>query len=64
MRPYLISDFPIVYPKFDKEEATARDAGRVGRSPLDIVTKIGGLATKASGERFSSFFKVMGSRER
>jgi hypothetical protein len=56
--------FPIVYPKFDKEEATARDAGRVGRSPLDIVTKIGGLATKASGERFSSFFKVMGSRER
>jgi RecB family endonuclease NucS len=55
--------FPIVYPKFDKEEAATRDEGKVGRSPLDIVTKIGGLATKASGERFSSFFKVMGSRE-
>jgi hypothetical protein len=56
--------FPIVYPKFDAKEAEARDAGAVGRSPIDIMTKIGGLATKASGERFSSFFKVMGSRER
>jgi hypothetical protein len=55
--------FPIVYPKFDKKEAEFRDAGAVGRSPIDIITKIGGLATKASGERFSSFFKVMGSRE-
>ena len=56
--------FPIVYPKFDKEEADARDAGKVARSPIDIVTKIGGLAGKASGDRFSSFFKVLGSREK
>lgn len=56
--------FPIIYPRFDKDEVQARDAGRVGRSPVDIVTKIGGLATKASGERFSSFFKVLGSREK
>lgn len=55
--------FPIVFPKFDKQEAIARDAGVVGRSPIDIVTKIGGLATKASGERFGSFFQVLGSRE-
>lgn len=55
--------FPIVYPRFDKNEAAARDAGRVGRSPMDIVTKIGGLAGKASGDKFSSFFKVLGSRE-
>ena len=56
--------FPIVYPQFDKKEAADRDAGRVGRSPMDIVTKIGGLAGKASGDKFSSFFKVLGSRER
>lgn len=55
--------FPIVYPKFDKKEADARDTAQVGRSPLDIITKIGGLAGKASGERFSSFFKVLGSRK-
>jgi len=54
--------FPIVYPKFDKIEAKERNEGRVGRSPMDIVSKIGGLATKASGERFNSFFKVLGSR--
>ena len=54
--------FPIVYPQFDKEEAKERDNGNVGRSPMDIITKIGGLATKASGERFGSFFKVLGSR--
>ena len=36
--------FPIVYPRFDDEEAQARDAGRVGRSPKDILEKIGGLA--------------------
>jgi len=55
--------FPIVYPHFDKKEAADRDAGKVGRSPMDIVTKLGGLAGKASGDRFSSFFKVLGSRE-
>ena len=55
--------FPIVYPKFDKKEAEARDAGRVGRSPVDIITKIGGLAGTASGKKFSSFFKVLESRK-
>jgi len=56
------SFFPIVYPKFDKSEAEERDAGIVGRNPYDIITKIGGIASKASGERFGSFFKVLGSR--
>jgi hypothetical protein len=41
-----------------------RDAGTVGRDPVDIMTKIGGLATKASGERFSSFFQVLGSQSK
>jgi len=54
--------FPIVYPQFKKEEADARRRGQVGRSALDIVSKLGGLAGKASGEKFSSFFKVLGSR--
>lgn len=56
--------FPVIYPQWDEREASERDAGRVGRSPYDIVTKIGGLATKASGERFNSFFKVLGSPAR
>ena len=60
--PLKSSFFPIVYPKPEKEEMAERDSGKVGRNPVDIVTKIGGLATKASGERFSSFFKVLGSR--
>eukprot|EP00544_Gedaniella_sp_CCMP2646_P010989 CAMPEP_0202481992 /NCGR_PEP_ID=MMETSP1361-20130828/1452_1 /ASSEMBLY_ACC=CAM_ASM_000849 /TAXON_ID=210615 /ORGANISM="Staurosira complex sp., Strain CCMP2646" /LENGTH=402 /DNA_ID=CAMNT_0049109679 /DNA_START=39 /DNA_END=1247 /DNA_ORIENTATION=+ len=55
--------FPVIYPHFDIQEAKDRDAGKVGRSPMDIVTKIGGLAGKASGKRFSSFFKVLDSRE-
>lgn len=54
--------FPIIYPQFDKKEADARDVGKVGRSPRDIVEKIGGLAGKASGDKFFSFFKVLGSR--
>eukprot|EP00552_Chaetoceros_brevis_P001678 CAMPEP_0197740544 /NCGR_PEP_ID=MMETSP1435-20131217/24484_1 /TAXON_ID=426625 /ORGANISM="Chaetoceros brevis, Strain CCMP164" /LENGTH=173 /DNA_ID=CAMNT_0043330271 /DNA_START=22 /DNA_END=543 /DNA_ORIENTATION=+ len=54
--------FPIVYPTFDKSEAADRDSGQVGRSPRDIVGKLGGLAGKASGEKFFSFFKVLGSR--
>lgn len=53
--------FPILYPRFDKEEAAARDAGRVRRSPVDMVSKIGGMATAASGEKFRSFFQVLGS---
>lgn len=54
--------FPRVYPQFDNYEAEQRDNGKVGRSPRDIVGKIGGLAGKASGEKFLSFFKVLGSR--
>jgi len=54
--------FPIVYPAFNQKEAQDRDAGTVGRSPRDIVSKLGGLAGKASGEKFFSFFKVLGSR--
>lgn len=61
-KPLKSSFFPIVYPKFDKIEAAERDSGKVGRNPADIVMKIGGLATKASGDRFSSFFQVLGSR--
>jgi len=33
------SFFPIVYPQFDKSEAAERDSGKVGRNPVDIVTK-------------------------
>lgn len=54
--------FPIIYPKFDKQEVDDRDAGRVGRSPKDIVMKIGGLAGSASGKKFLSFFQVLGSQ--
>jgi len=54
--------FPIVYPRFDNSEAEQRDNGKVGRSPKDIIGKIGGLAGKASGDKFLSFFKVLGSR--
>lgn len=57
------SYFPIVYPNFNKEEAIKRDNGKVGRSPADIITKIGGLVSKASSERFGSFFQVLGSRD-
>ena len=54
--------FPIVYPRFEESEARSRDSGSVGRDPRDIISKIGGLAGKASGEKFSSFFKVLGSQ--
>lgn len=54
--------FPIIYPQFNPKEAIARDEGKVGRSPVDIIRKIGGLAGAASGEKFYSFFKVLGSR--
>jgi ectoine hydroxylase-related dioxygenase (phytanoyl-CoA dioxygenase family) len=57
------SFFPIIYPKFDRDEAAARDAGKVGRSFVDIVSKIGGMATAASGKKFASFFQVLGSRQ-
>lgn len=54
--------FPVIYPSFDKAEASQRDNGNVGRNFQDIVTKIGGMATAASGERFRSFFQVLGSK--
>ena len=54
--------FPIVYPQFNKAEAKERDNGSVGRSPVDIASKLGGLIGKAPTERFGSFFKVLGSR--
>mmetsp|Transcript_8497 Transcript_8497/g.25173 ORF Transcript_8497/g.25173 Transcript_8497/m.25173 type:complete len:418 (-) Transcript_8497:220-1473(-) len=60
--PLKSSFFPVVYPKFDAAEAADRDSGNVGRNPMDIMTKLGGLATKASGERFGSFFQVLGSQ--
>mmetsp|Transcript_40005 Transcript_40005/g.58830 ORF Transcript_40005/g.58830 Transcript_40005/m.58830 type:complete len:406 (-) Transcript_40005:315-1532(-) len=56
------SFFPIVYPKFSRAEAADRDSGKVGRSPRDIVSKLGGLAGKASGDKFFSFFQVLGSQ--
>lgn len=56
------SFFPIVYPRFENSEATERDTGAVGRDARDIVSKLGGLAGKASGEKFGSFFKVLGSQ--
>mmetsp|Transcript_8708 Transcript_8708/g.16212 ORF Transcript_8708/g.16212 Transcript_8708/m.16212 type:complete len:425 (-) Transcript_8708:125-1399(-) len=56
------SFFPIVYPRFNESEATDRDNGSVGRDPRDIIGKLGGLAGKASGDKFSSFFKVLGSQ--
>lgn len=60
-QPLKSSFFPVVYPKFDQAEAADRDSGNVGRNPYDIVSKLGGLATKASGEKFGSFFQVLGS---
>lgn len=54
--------FPIVYPNFKMTEAQARDSGSVGRDPRDIVSKLSGLAGRASGEKFSSFFQVLGSQ--
>uniref|UniRef100_A0A7S1BDK9 Phytanoyl-CoA dioxygenase n=1 Tax=Corethron hystrix TaxID=216773 RepID=A0A7S1BDK9_9STRA len=56
--------FPIIYPHFDKVEAESRDNGTIGRSPRDIIAKLGGLAGKASGEKFYSFFQVLGSQNK
>lgn len=53
--------FPVIYPRFNPNEASARDEGVVGRNPKDIVSKLGGLAGKAAGSRFFSFFQVLGS---
>jgi len=54
--------FPRIYPRFDEKEALDRENGKVGRNIYDIVTKVGGMATSASGKRFASFFQVLGSR--
>ena len=56
------SFFPIIYPRFNDNEAKERDSGKVGRSPRDIASKLGGLAGKASGDKFASFFQVLGSQ--
>jgi len=54
--------FPKVYPHFVKSEADTRDDGSVGRNINDIVSKLGGLMGKASGDKFASFFQVLGSQ--
>ena len=46
--------FPIIYPQCNKEEVASRDAGRVSRSAVDIFSKVGGMATAASTEKFRS----------
>jgi hypothetical protein len=53
--------FPIVYPRPNKMEIAERDAGRVGRSFVDMVAKVGGMATTQSTLKFRSFFEVLGS---
>ena len=55
--------FPIVYPKWNPDEARERDNGNVGRSPSEIVTKLGGVISSASTKKFGSFFQVLGSRD-
>lgn len=56
------SFFPVIYPRFNDNEAKERDSGKVGRSPRDIASKLSGLAGKASGDKFASFFQVLGSQ--
>ena len=55
--------FPVIYPKYDRYEATCRDEGKVGRSVSDIVTKVGGMISTTSTQKFKSFFDVLGSRK-
>lgn len=55
--------FPRIYPKWNPQEVKDRDDGKVGRSPSEIVTKLGGVVSSASTKKFGSFFKVLGSRE-
>ena len=61
-QPLKSSFFPIIYPVFDKKEAEDRDNGIVGRNARDIISKLGGLAGQAAGNKFFSFFQVLGSR--
>ena len=58
------SFFPKVYPECVRSEVEDRDSGKVGRNPVDIMTKLGGLVSKASSERFGSFFQVLGSQSK
>ena len=46
----------------DTSQLEVLEQDNLGRDPRDIASKIGGLAGKASGEKFSSFFKVLGSQ--
>lgn len=55
--------FPIVYPRWNPDEVRERDNGNVGRSPSEIVSKLGGVISSASTKKFGSFFKVLGSRD-
>lgn len=56
------SYFPIIYPKYDPQEAQDRANGKVGRSVSDIVTKVSGMISTTSTQKFRSFFDVLGSR--
>jgi Phytanoyl-CoA dioxygenase (PhyH) len=60
--PLSSSYFPLIYPRFKQDEAAARDAGRVGRSFSDIITKVGGMVSATSTQKFRSFFDVLGSQ--
>jgi hypothetical protein len=55
--------FPKIYPHWNPEEARQRDSGKVGRSPSEIVSKLGGVVSSASTKKFGSFFQVLGSRK-
>ena len=63
-QPLKSSFFPKVYPECVRSEVEDRDSGKVGRNPVDIMTKLGGLVSKASSERFGSFFQVLGSQSK
>ena len=53
------SFFPIIYPQCDPSEREQRDYGKVRRSFIEMVTKIGGMMSTESGKRFGSFFQVV-----
>eukprot|EP01083_Nonionella_stella_P220027 787614_1 len=36
------SFFPVIYPRFNDNEAKERDSGKVGRPPRDIASKLSG----------------------
>lgn len=55
--------FPVIYPCARKDEIASRDAGKVGRSFVEIVQKVVGMASTQSSKKFASFLQVLGSRE-